>query len=617
MNKHFSDGIIFDIETNGIQDFRSLSDLKQIHCIVLCTVNGDIERYSCNGGNIKQALTKMALADVLIGHNILGFDIPAIKKLYPSWNPTGCIRDTLIISRLHNPDIRAEDLEKQNFPFKLAGRHSLEAWGHRLGVHKDNYGAEADWSQWSQELEDYCAQDVRVNQSLWKYFVNATPSPLDSEESLILEHDFFNIIKEQEQHGFAFDKEKAVKLYAQLQGKRVALEQELKTIFPPKILPMKTPQYWETEGKQYSTKGEAIAAGHKPSTITKGPLREKVIPFNPQSRKQIADAFIEKYNWEPLEYTNDGRPKVNETILETLPYDEARVFCNYLTICKRLGQIGDGKEAWLKCEEDGRIHGRVNTLGTCTGRASHSRPNVAQTPAVKAPWGKECRELFTVPEGYCLVGADMSGIELRCLAHYLARWDGGEYTNEIINGDIHTMNMHKAGLDDRNTAKTMIYALCYGAGATRLGEIVGGGAKEGETLKRKFFAQLPALRLLREHIDATLEKRSYLKGIDARVLRIRSNHSALNTLLQSAGAVLMKKATTILHGKIRQQQWTSNDCVQVAHVHDELQLQCREDIAEDVGELAVQSFKAAGEYFEFKCPLDGEFKTGRTWADTH
>jgi len=322
--------------------------------------------------------------------------------------------------------------------------------------------------------------------------------------------------------------------------------------------------------------------------------------------------------WKPELMTEQGKPKVDEAVLKTLDYPEAALLNEYLLINKRIGQLATGANGWLKMVKDGKIHGRVNTNGAATGRCTHSKPNVAQTPSIGAAYGKECRELFHAPEGYSLVGADLSGLELRCLAHFMSKYDDGSYADVVVNGDIHTLNQKAAGLPTRNNAKTFIYGFLYGAGPAKIGSIVNGSEKEGRKLIAKFMKATPAIKLLRAAVAEAVEKQGYLAGLDGRQLPIRSGHAALNTLLQSAGAVLSKKASVILYENLtlNDLKW-GEDWAQVAHVHDEVQLIARKEIADYVGQQAVKSFQLAGEYYDFRCPITGEYKVGNNWADTH
>jgi DNA polymerase I-like protein with 3'-5' exonuclease and polymerase domains len=603
---------IFDIETTAIDNFRTLEGLKKIHCIVI-REGERVESYY--GDDIRKGLERLRLADTLVGHNIQAFDIPAIQKLYPKWKPEGLVRDTVILSRLLWSNQKDSDFKQisKGFPKNLVGSHSLKAWGHRLGEYKGEY--EGGFDNFSDEMLEYCIQDTKVTQALW----DAIMVKCNSAESVILEHSFAEIINEQIQNGFAFDIQKAASLYGEWSEERDILKKKLVDTFPPTIEEMKTPAYWlvnhgPDDYEKYPTKSAAKKAGFKDSEIEKGPNKTKTIPFNPDSRQQISKCLIDKYGWKPKAFTPNGQPQVDESILKALPYDEAKMLVDYLTLTKRIGQLAEGKEAWMKLETEGRIHGSVNTNGTVTGRCTHSRPNVAQVPAVYAKHGKECRELFCASEGKLLVGCDASGLELRCLGHYLSTFDNGEYIDIILNGDIHTANQQAAGLETRDQAKTFIYGWLYGAGAPKIGSIIGGGAREGQILMKRFLKKMPALKYLKDSIENALGDRDYLVGLDGRHLPIRSKHSALNALLQSAGSILMKQATISAYNSFCSK---GLNVKQVAHIHDEIQYEAESGEADLVGQLAVGAIQRAGKPFGFRCPLDGEYKIGKNWAETH
>lgn len=602
--------VVFDIETNAIKCFRTLLGLKKIHCVALST-NGDEPRLV----TIEEGLEELRLADVIIGHNIQEFDVRAIQRLYPEWEPTGCVRDTLVMSRMVWPDIANTDWQNPDFPKKFAGRHSLKAWGYRLGMHKGDYGEQDNcWDEYTDEMGEYCVQDVRVTLALWNK-IQAEDVP---ENPTVLEHEFAGIISQQERNGIGFNVDAARDLHGSLLAAKDEVQKELKTAFPPQTIPMKTPLYYydpETDEK-YDKKKDCPAKIR--SRLLAGERRVKTIPFNPGSRDQIAKGLIEKHGWEPEEFTPEGRPKIDETVLKGLEYPECKPLIQYLLLGKRLGQVAEGREAWIKLEQDSRIYGRVNPCGAVSTRCTHSKPNVAQVPRVSAPWGLECRSLFCAPEGYRLVGADMSGLELRCLAHYTFRYDDGLYRDAILEGDIHEINKEAAGLDNRDQAKTFVYALLYGAGAARIGKIVGGTARDGSHLKTVFFNRMPALKKLKDAVEFRADKLGVLKAIDGRTLRVRSKHSALNLLLQSAGSIAMKKATCLLHSILRTENMGDLDKVkQVAHIHDEIQLEARYDFAQAAGRAAVRAMEQAGEELGFKCPLTGEYNIGSNWAETH
>jgi DNA polymerase I-like protein with 3'-5' exonuclease and polymerase domains len=452
-------------------------------------------------------------------------------------------------------------------------------------------------------MDDYCAQDVEVTTTLW----NLLMSKGFSEESIQLEHDVAPIIERQTRYGFLFNQEKARKLEETLVARRSELADKLREAFPP----------WEVkDGPLFIPKRDNKARGY----IKGVPVQKyKTLVFNPASRDHIASRLIATHKWKPTQFTDSGKPKVDETTLEGLPYPEIPLLVEYLTVEKRLGQLSEGKQAWFKVvKKDGRIHGRVTQNGAVTGRMTHSNPNVAQVPAVGAPYGAECRELFCVPPGKKQVGADASGLELRCLAHFMARWDSGAYAKVILEGDIHSVNQEAAGLPTRNNAKTFIYAFLYGAGDEKIGSIIGKGRTAGKALKEKFLKGLPALNSLLVAVKGKAGKHGYLLGLDGRKLHIRSDHAALNTLLQSAGAVVMKKGLVILDRDLQEQGFVPGVHYEfVANVHDEWQVECDEDIAEIVGKAATAAIRKAGDHFGFRCPLDGEYKVGDNWKDCH
>jgi DNA polymerase I-like protein with 3'-5' exonuclease and polymerase domains len=342
-------------------------------------------------------------------------------------------------------------------------------------------------------------------------------------------------------------------------------------------------------------------------------FKSKTVVFNPGSRHHIANRLKAMYGWKPKEMTDKGQPKVDETVLEKLRYPEAKLLTEYLLVQKRLGMLAEGDNAWLKMvKPNGRIHGEVITNGAVTGRATHRNPNIAQVPAVKALYGKECRTLFTVPKDRVLVGVDVSGLELRMLAFFMKDL---EYAREVCDGDIHTVNQKAAGLATRDQAKTFIYAFCYGAGPEKIGSIAGGGAKHGKELRKQFLERTPALNALILDVKRAAE-RGYLKGLDGRRLHIRSDHAALNTLLQSAGALVCKQWMVEVDRMLALKQW-SHKVQQVAWIHDECQFECDPDIADEFGREAIDCIRKAGEFFKLSVPLTGEHKIGKNWAETH
>lgn len=603
--------LVFDIEANGLY-----WDATAVHSIVIInSATGEMFSASSHNGKLAEALTMLESHPLIVGHNVLGYDIPVLQKLYPEWKPRGHVFDTLNAVRLIYTNIKDLDFRTKNdLPKNLIGQHKLEAWGHRLGVLKGDFGKTTDWASWSPEMQEYCEQDVRVCLKLYEHILSLGYSP----EALALEMEFQKVITKQEITGIPFDVKTAEQLYVELAANREELITKLKEIFPPKRVE-----------SVFVPKVNNRARGFiKGVPVTKVKYEE----FNPGSRQMIAERLIEKYQWEPSEFTATGEPTIDDDVLKSLPWPEAKMLREYFDISKIIGMLAEGKAGWLQlATKEGRIHGSVITNGAVTGRCTHNSPNLAQIPR-RGDLGRKCRSLFKAPEGWVMIGADASGLELRMFGHYLARYDGGKYINIILEGDVHTHNQEAAGLPTRDDAKTFIYALLYGAGDVKLGSILaptaapGTQAKKGKYLRDKFMKAIPAYKRLTEDIKHVLTekgpdgkpKRKYLIGIDGRKLHIRSNHAALNTLLQSAGAVLMKLATVIFHWEAEKAGLVKGrDYVHVAHVHDEVQLLTKPEHAETVGKLFVRSIELAGKHFGFVCPTTGEYKIGSSWAETH
>lgn len=612
---------VADCETNGLMD-----QLDRVHS--LCFFGADTDYgYSCHNHHgttdypaseswdvhmdVKAGLEYLEDCDKVIFHNGIKFDLPAIQKVYPWFDLSqDQMVDTLVLSRLIWPDLGDRDyklIKRGKLPPKLRGSHSLKAWGIRLGVLKGDFGEDTDWQTWTPEMQEYCEKDVEVTLKLWDLIKRQRYS----QRAIDLEHKFCHVIAKQERFGFKFDKDKGAELYVDLMGRRAEIDSQLQEMFPP----------WMVKVCEQTPKRNNKRLGYvEGCTFTKIKLEE----FNPGSRKQIAERLIAYYGWKPKDHTENGTIKVDETILKALDYPAAPLLAERFMLEKRIGQLAEGAAAWLKLEKNGRLHGAVNTNGAVTGRCTHSAPNMAQVPSTSAPFGADCRELFTVDDGYVLIGADASGLELRCLAHFMAKWDDGKYAEAILKGskddgtDIHSMNQKAAGLPTRDNAKTFIYGFLYGAGDAKVGQIVGKGSGAGRDLKDKFLKQTPALAKLKEAIEEAVDRKGYLKGIDGRKLHVRSAHAALNTLLQSAGGLLVKQATINLYEDMEAAGYVWGfDWAMVAHVHDEYQLQVRKEIADDVAKRAEEAFRKAGRDFNWRMPLDGEAQIGANWKDTH
>lgn len=610
--------VILDIESNGL-----LLDVTTIFCIALKVDDEDTKVYTSrpikgSSGSIEDAILIASKADTIIGHNIIKYDLPVIKKLYnKQLFDTNKVYDTLLVSKLCYPNRLDLDLAKYPTLGKQLGSHSLKAWGKRLGNYKESFD---DWTKLSEEMVEYCRQDVEVTYTLYKHLLTKN-TPI---EAIRLENSFAHIIGRQEAYGVYFDIKKAESLHIELLREKDIMEMKLKSIFTPLLLPTGHIKTQANYKKPFPLKVNNRG-------MVYGDYQDiELVEFNPASRQHIVTWFKRWYGWEPTQMTDKGTAIVDEGVLKDLPFEEAKVLTHYFNVNKLLGQVAVGDNAWLKLvrREDGRIHGSVDTLGAVSRRCTHNKPNMAQVPSARAFKGKECRELFTVPKGKKLVGCDADGLELRTLSHYMARFDDGAYAYAVDEGkkedgtDIHTLNQKAAGLATRDESKTFIYAFLYGAGDEKIGSIVGGTEKEGKKLKNTFFTKIPAIKTLIEAVKGTVKTRGSINAIDGNPYFIRSPHSALNTLLQGCGALVMKYWLVELDReleKVYTNSSTSNtpDYEFVLNIHDEAQIECNEDIAEDVLAKAVSCFDTVTDKLKFRIPLRGSGSIGNNWYDTH
>ncbi len=592
--------LLFDIETNGLPR----QGMDRLHCIVTKNLDtGEVLRYNDVGTHesVTTGVNILAEADILIGHNIVGFDIPAIQQIYPFFEPKARCYDTLILSRLFQPHILSMDFRKKpiGMPGKLYGRHSLEAWGYRLGDYKGEFGKTSDWSEWSQEMEDYCEQDVHVVETLFNTIFRNKLGKF--KDAVWLEHDLAKIMALQETAGWPFDVVKAQKLESTLRTEMDKLADHMRETFP-----------YVDGGTMIPKRNNSTKGYYEGAELTK--LKE----FNPTSRDHIGWAFMTWRDWKPEVFTDTGRPKIDEGVLQSIDTEEAKTFARILELQKALGQLSDGANAWLKMvTPQGRIH-HVCQLATNTGRNAHSRPNLGQTSS-----DPRCRELFGPGNGMRQVGADASGLELRMLGHYLAEFDGGAFADVVVNGDIHQQNADRVGCT-RKEVKTLTYAFIYGASDKKIGTSLDKALSEeaakklGASIRKKFLKASPGLDDLLKSV-ANESASDVLRGLDGRPIRLQGKkHAALNYLLQSAGAIVCKRWNVIAFNQMNSlgYQW-GIDYQWLGWIHDEIQLAVQPHLVNDAKFQLEWSIVQAGEYYDLKVPLASEAKEGATWADCH
>lgn len=614
--------LIYDIETNGL-----LPELHTVHCIVTRDIDTGIVRcyydvpLDCPeyppAGTVREGVVALEMAAFRCGHYVQGFDEPALERLYKltrSYDATKVL-DTKVTASVLWPEEHLKSMDfvraattKCALPKEQFGRQSLEAWGHRLGVQKGDYGKQTDaWDKLTPEMLRYCVQDTRVTLDLYKLLTKHIAAGKVSMRALSLENEFAWRVQEQELNGFEFSVQAATALSAELLARRAELTDDLAKTIPPWVetITYVTPKRQETKTKVKTT------------------------IFNPGSDRHIARHLQERFGWKPAEFTPTGLAKTGDEIIAALPYEGIDGLREYAKIDKVLGMLSEGTKAWLKLvKPDGRIHGRVGHNAAVTGRCTHSSPNVTQVPRVKKDkatglpvkgwrggYGYQCRSLFRPRQGWIEVGCDASGLELRMLAHYMAAYDGGEYAKVVCEGDVHMRNTQAAGLSDREIGKRFIYAFLYGAGDAKLAKVLSTNTAGAKKVRANFMAALPALRRVLYAVKAAARSRKALALPDGRLVHVRAEHAALNTLLQGTGAIVMKLACVLVHRRLATEGITQYG--QCHFAHDELQFECAPEVKDQVVAALEWSIAEAGRQLKLRCPLAAEAKVGACWAECH
>jgi DNA polymerase I-like protein with 3'-5' exonuclease and polymerase domains len=640
--------LVCDLETDGL-----LQEVTKIHCASVVAVDSSYSELYIGPERIKQFLELISNPEhELIWQNGFNYDLKVLEKLF-NWKPFKGqkIHDTQLLAQLLFSDLWIDD-DKGIFPGRVFskrdyGSHSLRAWGQRLKCYKGDYTA--GWEEYNDDMGRYCIQDTYTTKTLFLFLESKIPEKLVTTDAIDLEYAIAPILARQQAYGVLYDQQKSNELVSILTSKLVELRWKLQDIFKPRYISL----------AEFTPKRDNKASGYKAgATFTKIELEE----FNPSSRSQIVDRLKKEFGWDPTEFTDKGNAKMDEEIIDALPFKELQPLKEYLQTKSVIAKVETGKQAWIKhVDTDGRIRGAIRQNGAVTGRMTHYSPNLAQVPSERKLYGKECRELFIAGPGKVIIGVDADALEMRILAGYLSKEDGGKFRDSVLHGkkedgtDPHSLNAEATNID-RDTAKTEFYADIYGARNAKKGKILleagidfreyvpdfdkefAGFKRWAETKDIKFTDKyiecavagkqysklfgdrLPELPLLKKKIHSLILEKGYVKGLDGRKLFCRSEHGELNTVCQSAGAIVMKKALHIADNDFQEKGLIpGKDYEFILNVHDELELECidNEEITAIISNIVKDSIRKAGEYFNFPCPLSGNVKIGKNWGEVH
>ena len=595
--------IVIDIEADGLR-------ATKIWCC--CCYDPDTNSFKNFHEDTKEDCKAfLESQDLIAGHNIIEFDLPTLKRL---WNVDVSVKhvyDTLVMSRLANP--------------KRPSGHSLKEWGNTLGVYKDHF---EDWTHWSQEMEDYCRQDCVVCYAIY----NKLQQELQgfSKLSQNLEHRSQWLLAKQHYNGFDFDMDAAVALKNTMQSEYFPLIQKLQTAFPPrKVLVGTYTARRKQDGSLTAKSAEIIARDTVEPTDTPDVYNvyeyKEFMIDSPQEIVERMKPYWHPVIWNKPTKTGKVTPKVCDENLETVG-DDAPEAIKDIVRCKILKSRSTLVQSFIDaCWEDGRVHGDVISVGASSNRMAHRNPNMANLPSFKSLYGKECRQLFKAPEGKALVGCDLSGIQLRALAHYL---NDQELIKQILEGDIHVHMAKIYGLlpesvqyDEHNTehakarakGKTITYAILMGAGAGKIGQILGQDDKAGRAVMKRMESGLHGWSKFKSQIELRAQI-GYFTAIDGRRVFLPNAHKGMSFYLQSFEQAIIKYAMYKYSQKLKK---AGVDFKQVNIVHDEIICECNPEDADTVGKAISESMREAGEFFKIRLRIDGEYKVGKTWLDTH
>lgn len=751
--------LAFDIETDGLLD-----TVSTVHSLVIKDIDTG-EVWSCMGSihgrlqspyySVECGLALLEDAAIVFGHNIVGYDIPVLQKLYPEFQLKGIARDTLMLAKMIWPVDNLKQLDfprwrKGTLPGQLIGAHKLEAWGYRLGLQKGEYSATVkdlnkqfqdhgdpslipeeyhpllttddkgkpklyEWAAWCKPMQDYCEVDVEVTCKLLDLITGHLEGTTKAArgvgwdpKAVKLEADTWELCLDIEKRGYGYDLERAIEQTAKLKTRQKELEKKLKEVFGAWWHPLDDPEVGTKPQRDYSETrtdlpevtirrfSEKTGKELKPYV---GPpkahyskdaafVRIKWTEFNPKSRQHLGDRLQAVFGWKPTEFggAKGDQAKVDETTIKAIPEDVLpetlkAIILEFLVISKTLGQMADGRKSWNDlCGEDGRLHGRIDPLGTVSHRGAHKNPNLGQVPSVsidekkddtgkvvskeiiwgwKGGFGAECRSLFRpgrFREGWTQTGTDAAGLELRLLGHELWPFDGGEFARRVSTPglDIHQANADIAAIK-RGDAKTTIYLIIYGGGNLKLGTQLGVTDEEveryaddpsarsyvnwarrtmkdfvepdrktmamiakGADIKKRLVGSITGLKELQSDATARGQRDGFLIALDGRKLTIRKAHASLNQLLQGGGSIVCKKWLLTLREVLQERGYLPDrDYGYMAWVHDEAQIEHRPGLEEEISSASAEAMRRVATYYDFRGELGTDSKSGSNWKDCH
>lgn len=693
----------FDLETTAIPS-TGVYDVEAIHCIGVKINDEPTQMFTSRylpipnyAGTLRNALDLLNSCDYIVGHNIQGFDCIVVEQLLGSLTPSRL--DTLLLAKLLYTQDQLLDHDIGTISKENYGSYSLDAFGERLGNHKHSF---SDWSRLTSQMCAYCTQDVEVTYSLFQHLITHEHYP--SQSIIDLENEVASIIAQQQYLGFYYDIDAGRQLMAKLMHEQLTIELRLARTFKPKFLPDGNPI---TPAKPRMNRSYVLDESyigltaiayhpHQYTTLKNGKIRFKkyrwfdrphrlvmiategeyqkikLTKFNPGSRTHIIKWLKAMYDFEFSTYTEIGNPKVEGEELAHIP--EAKDLMRYLKVTKDISEVRGILD--IVHPDSHSVHGRVDTIGAATHRCTHSNPNVAQTSADPA-----FRSLYTVPEGYHLVGADLANIEVRVLAHYLYQYDGGAYAQAVLSKDMHWYHAKLAGfwnIDDRDwdehtatpemkaarsLSKGFFFGYLYGQGDTIRGHTLWKDgcltdytqeeynlAKEriekrlnssglfplkkdkyvqydeslilktiyGKRIADTFLDRMVGIKELIADVSSQSKTTGYVQAIDGRYLFSRSPHSALNLLLQGSAGIIAKQWMVNYHHLAKEKGLQlGTDYWQSAYVHDEYQCPCLPHLADTLGECLEAGASKVTFDFNMNIPIRANYSVGQTWADTH